>query len=85
MQKLCQSNVKKRSVVMELRLMPCEYLLDRIKERAELHELHEGHYIPLKHRLEDCTSDSLSMKKAVWHCICYNNATSKVKIQLVND
>jgi hypothetical protein len=62
---LCQSDdVKKRSVVMEPRVMFYEYLLDRIKERAELHE---GHYIQLKHRLGDCTSDSLSMKKPVWH------------------
>jgi hypothetical protein len=78
---LCQSDdVKKGSVVMEPRPKSYEYLLDRIKERAELHE---GHYIQLKHRLGNCTLEFLIIKKAVWYRMCYSIATSKQQIQRV--
>lgn len=65
-------------LVLNPRLPSYHNLLEKVKERARLHD---PECVPLQKRLEDCTQETLQRDKAVWHRGCYSKITNAVQME----
>ena len=80
---LCQSeDVTRGPLVLQPRTDSYKHLLEHIQERASLHD---GNFVQVQRRLKDITKEMLCTERAVWHRVCYSNATSKTHIQRAMD
>ena len=69
-------------LVLNPRLPSYHNLLEKVKERARLHD---PECVPLQKRLEDCTQETLQRDKAVWHRGCYSKITNAVQMERARD
>lgn len=76
---VCQTDSSSKGpLVLQPRLDSYQRLLQAVEERASLND---GVYVEINRRLDDGNAETLSVQKAVWHRMCYSNATNKDQIQ----
>lgn len=79
----CQSDDKKKGVLVQHpRLASYGLILQVVQERASLND---GVYVQVQRRLQNCTPETLSTDRVVWHRSCYSSATNKAEIQRARD